>query len=41
MSQASHFADMLSVQFLPTILVYSIEGRLISRKGIQDIQKHG
>jgi hypothetical protein len=41
MNQTSHFADMLSVQFLPTILVYNIEGRLISRKGIQDMQKYG
>lgn len=41
MNQASRFADMLSVQFLPTILVYSITGALISRNGHQDMQKHG
>ena len=41
MSQASHLADMLAVQFLPTILIYNIEGRLISKSGVQDMQKHG
>lgn len=41
MSQASSLADMLAVQFLPTILVYNIEGRLVSRRGIQDMQKYG
>ena len=41
LSQASHFADMLSIQFLPTILIYNLEGKLISRKGVQDMQTHG
>lgn len=41
MNQASHLADMLAVQFLPTILVYNIEGRLVSRSGVQDMQRHG
>lgn len=41
MGQASHLADMLAVRFLPTVLVYNIEGRLVSRSGVQDMQKHG
>jgi len=41
MNQASHLADMLAVQFLPTILVYNIEGRLVSRSGVQDMQRNG
>ena len=41
MSQASRLADMLAVQFLPTVLVYNIEGRLVSKSGVQDMQKFG
>jgi len=40
MGQASQLADMLAVQFLPTVLVYNIEGRLVSRTGVQDMQKN-
>ncbi len=41
MSQASKLADMLAVQFLPTVLVYNIAGRLVSKSGVQDMQKYG
>jgi hypothetical protein len=41
MSQASRLADMLAVQFLPTVLVYNLEGRLVSKSGVQDMQQYG
>jgi hypothetical protein len=41
MRQASELADLLSIQYLPTILVYNIEGRCVSRRGLQDMQQHG
>jgi hypothetical protein len=41
MSQASKLADMLAVHFLPTVLIYNINGKLVSKKGVEDMQKYG